>query len=223
MIRRAIHTVRQSFLEGAVLVVVILFVFLWNLRASLITLTAIPLSLVLGVVFIAFQGMTLNVMTLAALTIAVGLVVDDAIIVVENIHRRLREASGKTSHLGHDARREIVLAATQEIVGSVVYATVIIMLVFLPIFAFKGIEGRLFAPLATTVIVAMGASLLVSVTLNPALSYLFLASRSGASHRESPVLSWVHRWYRPLLTVILRHRWPVVGSATGLHRSQWAR
>ena len=210
VIRRAIHTVRQSFLEGAVLVVVILFVFLWNLRASLITLTAIPLSLVLGVVFIAFQGMTLNVMTLAALTIAVGLVVDDAIIVVENIHRRLREASGKTSHLGNDARREIVLAATQEIVGSVVYATVIIMLVFLPIFAFKGIEGRLFAPLATTVIVAMGASLLVSVTLNPALSYLFLASRSGASHRESPVLTWVHRWYRPLLTVILHHRWPVV-------------
>ena len=229
VIRRAIHTVRQSFLEGAVLVVVILFVFLWNLRASLITLTAIPLSLVLGVVFIAFQGMTLNVMTLAALTIAVGLVVDDAIIVVENIHRRLREASGNAA-IDKDAseippsplfqrgargdlsssRREIVLAATQEIVGSVVYATVIIMLVFLPIFAFKGIEGRLFAPLATTVIVAMGASLLVSVTLNPALSYLFLASRSGASHRESPVLTWVHRWYRPLLTVILRHRWPVV-------------
>ncbi|MBI3607162.1 MAG: efflux RND transporter permease subunit [Nitrospirae bacterium] len=210
VIERAIRTVRESFLEGAILVVVILFVFLWNLRASLITLTAIPLSLVLGVVFIAFQGMTLNVMTLAALTIAVGLVVDDAIIVVENIHRRLREASGQISPLGHEARRGIVLAATREIVGSVVYATVIIMLVFLPIFAFKGIEGRLFGPLATTVIVAMGASLLVSVTLNPALSYLFLASRSGASYRESPVLTWVHRWYRPLLTVILRHRWPVV-------------
>ncbi|MFZ5875430.1 MAG: efflux RND transporter permease subunit [Nitrospirota bacterium] len=210
VIERAIRTVRESFLEGAVLVVVILFVFLWNLRASLITLTAIPLSLILGVVFIAFQGMTLNVMTLAALTIAIGLVVDDAIIVVENIHRRLREASATATDVGKERRREIVLAATQEIVGSVVYATIIIMLVFLPIFAFKGIEGRLFAPLATTVIVAMGASLLVSVTLNPALSYLFLMSRSGVSHRESPVLSWVHRWYRPLLTMILRHRWPVV-------------
>lgn len=210
VIARAIRTVRESFLEGAVLVVVILFVFLWNLRASLITLTAIPLSLMLGIVFIAVQGMTLNVMTLAALTIAIGLVVDDAIIVVENIHRRLREASAPGSPIGKDRRREIVLAATQEIVGSVVYATIIIMLVFLPIFAFRGIEGRLFAPLATTVIVAMGASLLVSVTLNPALSYLFLASRSGAVHRESPLLSWVHRWYRPLLGLALRHRRPVV-------------
>ncbi|MFZ5862318.1 MAG: efflux RND transporter permease subunit [Nitrospirota bacterium] len=211
VIERAIRTVRESFLEGAVLVVVILFVFLWNLRASLITLTAIPLSLILGVLFIAVQGMTLNVMTLAALTIAIGLVVDDAIIVVENIHRRLREASGQSSPVGNDARREIVLAATKEIVGSVVYATIIIMLVFLPIFAFKGIEGRLFGPLATTVIVAMAASLLVSVTLNPALSYLFLASQSGSVHRESPILAWVHRWYRPLLTRVLRHRWPVVG------------
>lgn len=210
VIERAIRTVRESFLEGAVLVVVILFMFLWNLRASLITLTAIPLSLMLGIVFIAVQGMTLNVMTLAALTIAIGLVVDDAIIVVENIHRRLREASVTATDIGKERRREIVLAATQEIVGSVVYATIIIMLVFLPIFAFKGIEGRLFAPLATTVIVAMGASLLVSVTLNPALSYLFLASRSGAVHRESPILAVVHRWYRPLLTRVLRHRWPVV-------------
>lgn len=214
VIERAIRTVRASLLEGAVLVVVILFLFLWNLRASLITLTAIPLSLILGVLFIAVQGMTLNVMTLAALTIAIGLVVDDAIIVVENIHRRLREAqaaSGQTSPVSNDARRAIVLAATQEIVGSVVYATIIIMLVFLPIFAFKGIEGRLFGPLATTVIVAMAASLLVSVTLNPALSYLFLASRSGTVHRESPILAWVHRGYRPLLTRVLRHRWPVVG------------
>lgn len=210
VIRRAIHTVRRSFLEGAILVVVILSVFLWNLRASLITLTAIPLSLVLGVLFIAYQGMTLNVMTLAALTIAVGLVVDDAIIVVENIHRRLHDASRQAPHAGSLTTREIVLAATQEIVGSVVYATVIIMLVFLPIFTFKGIEGRLFAPLATTVIVAMGASLLVSVTLSPALSYLFLAGRRDAVPRESPVLSWVQGIYRRVLATTLRRRWLVV-------------
>ncbi len=212
VIRRAIHTVRQSFLEGAILVVAILFLFLWNLRASFITLTAIPLSLILAVLFIALQGMTLNVMTLAALTIAIGLVVDDAIIVVENIHRRLKEAGVEQSGAGSDGNREIVLSATQEIVGSVVYATVIIMLVFLPIFTLTGLEGRLFSPLAITVIVAMGASLLVSVTLNPALSFLFLARGRENPHRESPILSWIKCGYRPFLARVLRWRWAVIAG-----------
>lgn len=205
VIQRAMHTVRSSFFEGAVLVVVILFVFMWNLRASLITLTAIPLSLILAVLFIAWQGMTLNVMTLAALATAIGLVIDNAIIVVENIHRHLKEAQ-----LGGAETRKtpaaIVLAATEEIVGSVVYATVIIMLVFVPIFTLTGLEGRLFSPLATTVIVAMGVSLLVSVTLNTALSYLFLPRSGRKPHRESPILSWIKRGYRPFLIRVLR--WP---------------
>ncbi len=205
VIQRAMHTVRSSFFEGAVLVVVILFAFMWNLRASLITLTAIPLSLILAVLFIAWQGMTLNVMTLAALATAIGLVIDNAIIVVENIDRHLKEAK-----LGGAETRKtlaaIVLAATEEIVGSVVYATVIIMLVFVPIFTLTGLEGRLFSPLATTVIVAMGVSLLVSVTLNTALSYLFLPGSGRNSHRESPILTWIKRGYRPFLIKVLR--WP---------------
>lgn len=210
VIQRAIHTVQRAFLEGAILVVAVLFLFLWNLRASFITLTAIPLSLILAVVFIAWQGMTLNVMTLAALTIAIGLVVDDAIIVVENIHRHLRQGGVRNASGGSEHKSGIVLSATQEIVGSVVYATVIIMLVFIPIFTLTGVEGRLFSPLAATVIVAMGASLLVSVTLNPALSYLFLAREGHNPQRESPVLSWITRRYRPFLKRVLQRRWTVV-------------
>lgn len=205
VIRRAIQTVKQSFLEGGVLVVVILLLFLWNLRTSFITLTAIPISLILAIVFVAWQGMTLNVMTLAALAIAIGLVVDDAIIVVENIFRRLNEG-------GSQSKKEVILGATQEIVESVVYATIIIMLVFVPIFTLSGLEGRLFSPLATTVIVAMGASLLVAVTLTPALSYLLLTRGSRTPQRESPILPWIMRIYRPLLSIMLRWRWTVVVS-----------
>ncbi len=212
VIQRGIHTVRRSFSEGAILVVAILFLFLWNLRASLITLTAIPLSLILAVLFIAWQGMTLNVMTLAALTIAIGLVVDNAIIVVENIHRHLREAGDQKPGVGREGMREIVLSATQEIVGSVAYATVIIMLVFVPIFTLTGLEGRLFSPAATTVIVAMGASLLVSVTLSPALSYLFMARAGPDPHRESPILTWIKRGYRPFLAGVLRWQGAVISG-----------
>lgn len=203
VIQRAIHTVQKSFLEGAILVVAILFPFLWNLSASLITLTAIPVSLILAILFIAWQGMTLNVMTLAALTIAIGLVVDDAIIDVENIHRHLKKRGGE---VGKEVKREIVRLSTQEIRSSVVYATVIIILVFIPIFTLTGLEGRLFSPLATTVMVAMAASLLVSLSLTPVLSYLFLVSH----HRESPILLWIKGVYRPFLTKILRQGWVVI-------------
>ena len=188
--------------------VAILLLFLWNLRTSFITLTAIPISLILAIVFVAWQGMTLNVMTLAALAIAIGLVVDDAIIVVENIHRHLKEAGRREA--GGKSKKEVILGATQEIVESVVYATVIIMLVFIPIFTLTGLEGRLFSPLATTVIVAMGASLLVAVTLTPALSYLLLTGGSRIPQRESPILPWIMRIYRPLLSIMLRWRWTVV-------------
>jgi CzcA family heavy metal efflux pump len=198
-IATAVHNVEIALRDGAILVVLVVFVFLGNLRATLVTLTAIPLSLMAAILVLSGLGATINTMTLGGMAIAVGALVDDAIIDVENVFRRLRENGA----LPPDERRgalDVVLAASVEIRGSIVFATLIIVLVFLPVFFLPGVEGRLLRPLGVAYVVALGASLLVAVTVTPALCALLLPnSKAVQDGREPRVVTWIHGVYAPIL------------------------
>ncbi len=176
LIRRAVDTVKEALRDGAILVVIVLIIFLFNIRTAMITLTAIPLSLIIAIIVLLGQGGTLNIMTLAGLAIAVGMVVDDAIVYVENIFRRLQEYF-HLRELGNETDEtptQVVTRASDEMRVSIVFATLIIILVFLPLFSLSGIEGRMFRPLGWAVVISMAASLFVALTVVPVLSDLLL-------------------------------------------------
>src|SRR5436190_4227662 len=169
----AVDNVVKALRDGGILVIIVVLLFLANLRAAAITLTAMPLSLAAAILVLRAFGATINTMTLGGMAIAIGGLVDDAIIDIENVVRRLRENQTKPES---DRRlsRDVVLDATIEIRTSIVFATVIIVLVFLPIFGLSGVEGRLLTPLAFAYIIALVASLGVAIIVTPALSYAFL-------------------------------------------------
>src|SRR5437016_11689646 len=170
-VETAIGNIRSSLLIGAVLVTIVLFFFLADVRTALISMTAIPLSLLGAIIVLNRFGDSLNTLTLGGLAIAIGEVVDDAIIGVENIHRRLRE--NRLLAAPRPAFR-VVLDASLEVRSAVVYATFVVALVFLPVLTLSGLQGSLFAPLAIAYILAILASLLVALTLTPALSAAML-------------------------------------------------
>jgi CzcA family heavy metal efflux pump len=193
-IEHAVGNVTQSLLIGAALVALVLFLFLYNLRTAFISLTAIPLSLLGAVLALWAFGISLNTLTLGGLAIAVGEVVDDAIIDVENIYRRLRE----NARLGHpQSAASVVLSASLEVRGAVVYATFVVVLVFVPVFFLSGLQGRLFAPLGYAYVLAVLVSLLVALTVTPALALVLLPAGRGAE--EPPALRWLQGGYERLL------------------------
>jgi CzcA family heavy metal efflux pump len=196
-IEHAVGNVTESLLLGAALVAVVLYVFLFNLRTALISLTAIPLSLLGAVLVLWTCGISLNTLTLGGLAIAVGEVVDDAIIDVENIFRRLRENAQLPAPRSAAA---VVLSASLEVRSAVVYATFVVVLVFLPVFFLGGLQGRLFAPLGYAYVLAVLASLGVALTVTPALAMLLLPGRAGSdAPRQSPLLGWLQAGYERLL------------------------
>ena len=205
-IQVATDNVRTSLAIGAGLVVVVLFLFLFNLRTALISIVAIPLSLLMAVMVMEYLGYSLNTMTLGGLAIAIGLLVDDAVIVVENIFRRLRENSG---HADAQPALSIVLTAAWEVRSAVVYATLAIALVFVPVLTMSGIAGRLFAPLGVAYIVATLASLLVALTVTPALCLTLLSGRRLTEH-EPPLVRWSKARYVQALASVERHHKGVV-------------
>ncbi|MFZ5926394.1 MAG: efflux RND transporter permease subunit [Acidobacteriota bacterium] len=174
-IETAVGNIRVSLLIGGVLVSLVLFLFLLDLRTSFISLTAIPLSLLTAIIILDRFGATLNTLTIGGLAIAIGEVVDDAIIDVENIIRRLRENRARPDPL---PAFQVVLDASLEVRSSVVYATFVVALVFLPVLTMSGIQGRLFAPLGIAYILAILASLVVALTVTPALSFVLLTGRA---------------------------------------------
>ena len=210
LIRRAVDTVKEALRDGAILVTVVLAVFLFNFRTALIALTAIPLSLVISVIVLIWQGFSINVMTLSGLAIAVGMVVDDAIVNVENIFRRLREYFQRPTS---ETSTQVVLRASNEIRSSIVFATLIIILVFIPLFSLDGMEGRMFRPLGWAVAISMIVSLLVALTLIPALSDRLLTANIQFPGKESPIVNWIKKGYRPLLVLTLKWRIWVLGAA----------
>jgi len=208
-ISRAIDNLQAALRDGAILVVLIVFAFLMSYRATLITLVAIPLSLLTAVLAMKMLGATINTMTLGGMAIALGALVDDAIIVVENVVRRLRER-GRKPFEDRKSVIETVLDATREIQGSIVFATLIIMLVFLPLFFLSGVEGRLLAPLGFAYVVSLAASLVVAVTVTPVLCSLLLPlSRAVVRARDTDLSTKLKSMYEPLLSATLG-RWRLV-------------
>jgi CzcA family heavy metal efflux pump len=217
-IEHAVGNVTNSLLIGAALVAGVLFVFLYNLRTALISLTAIPLSLLSAVVVLWAWDIGLNTLTLGGLAIAVGEVVDDAIIDVENIFRRLRE----NARLGQPhSVATVVLSASLEVRSAVVYATFIVVLVFVPVFFLSGLQGRLFAPLGYAYVLAVLASLGVALTVTPALALLLLPRASGAL--EPPLLRRLQGVYEKVLRRLDREL-PLVLATTAalLAGAVWA-
>lgn len=208
----AIGNVMGVLRDGAVLVVLVLFLFMWSMRPTLISALAIPLSLLAAALVLDLAGMTLDTMTLGGFAIAIGELVDDAIVDVENVARRLRER-----HALPEAERPTVLAtvfqASREIRASIVSATYILMLVFVPLLLLDGLEGKLLRPLSIAYLVAIFASLVVAVTVTPVLCSFFLVRRGADAAAEPPLMRFLSRCYQPLLMASVRKPRAVLAGA----------
>ncbi len=205
----AIEGVQTDIIIGSILVIAILFLFLFNFRTAVISATAIPLSLLTAIVVLNYYGIGLNIMVLGGLAIALGEVVDDAIIDAENIFRRLRENRLLEQP---ESVFKVIYDASMEVRNSVVYATLIVVIVFLPLLTLTGVSGKLFAPLGMAYITAILASLVVALTLTPALCTLLLTS-ANLDTEDSPVIRSLKSWYEKVLTTIERFHLPVLMSS----------
>ncbi len=200
-IERAIDNIKKVLTEGALLVIVILFLFLGNVRTTFISIVAMPLSLLFAIFALRIFDISINTMTLGGMAIAIGVIVDDAIIDVENVFRRLRENRLKLESTQSPSLK-VIFDASKEIRASIVNATMIILMVFLPLFFLSGVEGRLLRPLGISYMVSIGASLIVALTVTPALcSYLLPRAKCLEREEESVVVRWLQRLYRPMLTL----------------------
>ena len=196
-IKASIGNVAEALRDGAIMVAIVLFAFLLSVRTTVISLVAIPLSLAVTALVFQWLGQTINVMTLGGLAIAIGELVDDAVVDVENILRRLKQNRAA----GHPLSvLEVVRRASVEVRSGIVYATVIVVLVFVPLFALPGIEGRLFTPLGIAYIVSILASMAVSMTVTPVMCYFMLPTMQRMDHGDSPLVAWLKRADARLLT-----------------------
>ncbi|MDI1261118.1 efflux RND transporter permease subunit [Aquabacterium sp.] len=201
-IEHSVSNVEEALRDGAVLVAVVLFLFLLNVRTTVISLMAIPLSLLATALVFHYMGLSINTMTLGGLAIAIGELVDDAVVGVENVLRRMR-----LNRALPDPKPviEVIAQATLEVRSAIVYATVIIVLVFVPLFVLPGIEGRLFTPLGVAYIVSILASMVVSVTLTPVMAYYLLPKLKLEGHQDSPLVRWLKRGDTRLLNWSFQH------------------
>jgi CzcA family heavy metal efflux pump len=189
-ITNAIGNLKSAIVEGAVMVTLVIFLFLLNLRTTFITLMAMPLSFAITLLTFKWFGISVNSMTLGGLAVAIGMVVDDAIVDVENVFRRLQEnAALPKPH----PRLEVIAHASGEVRNSILYATLLIILVFLPLLGLGGVEGRLFSPIAIATIISMVASFVVSLTAIPVLCSLLLRPREGNEHRDGRLVRGI-KW-----------------------------
>lgn len=211
LVDKVIATVEKNLLEGALLVIVVLFLLLGNLRAALITAAVIPLSMLATITGMVRSGVSANLMSLGALDF--GLIVDGAVIIVENCIRRLSQAQHQ-GQLALKERLQLVFEATNEVIRPSLFGVAIITVVYLPIFALTGVEGKMFHPMAATVVMALLAAMVLSLTVVPAAVAVFMGGK--ISEKESPVISGAKSLYRPALRVAMRFRWLVLGGATTL-------
>ena len=209
-IEASISNVTGALRDGAIMVAIVLFAFLLSARTTLISLVAIPLSLAVTALVFRWLDQSINVMTLGGLAIAIGELVDDAVVDVENIQRRLRE-----NRLLAEPKPvlEVVRAASVEVRTGIVYATLIVVLVFVPLFALPGIEGRLFTPLGIAYIVSILASMLVSMTVTPVLSAYLLPRMKRLDHGDSPLVARLKGWDGRLLAWSFPRARPLIGAA----------
>ena len=216
-IRTSVDNVGRALLEGAIFVIVVLFLFLNSFRTTLISIVAIPLSLLGTLLVLHLMGMDINTMTLGGMCIAIGSLVDDAIIDVENVYKRLRE-----NHQLPAERRvpvmTVVYEASKEIRASILNATFIIIVAFVPLFFLSGMEGRMLKPLGIAYIISLGMSLLVAMTITPLLCHLILANDKylDKQQKESKITLRLRSWYHTALLWALEHKKVVVGTTTAL-------
>ncbi|WP_438479922.1 efflux RND transporter permease subunit [Oleiharenicola lentus] len=209
-IDHAIGNLKEAIRDGAIMVTIVLFLFLLNLRTTFITLMAMPMSFAITLLVFQWFGITVNSMTLGGLAVAIGMVVDDAIVDVENVFRRLNE---NASHATPRPRLDVIASASGEVRNSILYATIIIVLVFLPLLGLSGVEGKLFAPIAIATIISMGASFIVSLTLIPVLCSFLLRPKAGVHHGDSRFVRGLKRALRgSLIRVGLDFPWLVLAG-----------
>ena len=216
-IEGSINNIQESLIEGALFVVIVLFFFLMNVRTTIISLIALPLSLLVAILALKLMGLTINTMSLGGMAIAIGSLVDDAIIDVENVFKRLRENHRLPKAQQQPALR-IVYEASTEIRTSIVHATIITIVAFIPLFFLSGMEGRMLRPLGISFIVSLFASMIVAVTLTPVLcSYLLTGDKVLCKSDKEPFLSrWLKHIYKPALEWVLGHKRVVLSSTIGL-------
>lgn len=223
LIDRAVETVRDALLEGIILIVVILFLFLGNVRSALVVTTMVPLSLLLAFMLMKYFGFSANLMSLGGLAIGIGMMVDGGVVMVENIYRHLSEGHHAGTHAPRDApgpgvvrepRMHLILRSAREVGRPIVFAIIIIIIVFLPLFTLQGVEGKMFKPMAFAVSFAMVGSLIFSLTIIPVLCSFFL---KGGSEDDTWVMRIVKRPYLPVLRWSLDNRGKMLfGALTAL-------
>lgn len=208
-IQSSIGNVKIALRDGIILVFIILFLFLLNFRTTMITMTAIPLSFVLTAIVFKLFGLSVNTMTLGGLAVAIGELVDDAIVDVENVFRRLRENKQSTNPKNSLV---VIYEASSEVRNSIVIATIIVCLVFLPLFSMGGIEGKLFIPLGISYIVSLLASMVISLTVTPALCSYLLTKGKLLEHNDGALVRWLKNVDTKILHKSLKHPYIVMGT-----------
>ncbi len=217
-INTAVNNVFRVLIEGGLFVAIILFLFLLNVRTTVISLVAIPLSLLLSFITLRFLGLTINTMSLGGMAIAIGALVDDAIIDVENVLKRLKQNYRKPKDK-QQGMLEVIYQASVEIRSSIVQATIIIIVAFIPLFFLAGMEGRMLKPLGITFIVSLIASLLIALTLTPVLSSYMLTTRKQLTRDErggNRLVQKLNAWYKRSMVSVLKYRLPVIAISTGM-------
>lgn len=207
LVEKAVETVQDALLEGGILVIAVLFLFLGNVRSALVVTALLPLSILLSFILMRQVGLSANLMSLGGLAIGIGMMVDGGVVMVENVFRHLQEAGGSDEPKIHIVRR-----AAQEVGRPILFAVVIIIVVFIPLFTLQGVEGKMFSPMAYAIGFAMLGSLVFSLTVIPVLCSLFL--KKGKGGEEDPrLIRFLKARYRPALEKALRWRWVTVGIA----------
>jgi CzcA family heavy metal efflux pump len=216
-INASIGNIKKTLIEGSLFVVLILFLFLMNWRATVISLVAIPISLITAILVLKWFGFTINTMSLGGMAIAIGDLVDDAIIDVENVFKRLKENAAKPGELQKN-KIKVIYDASVEIRTSVINATFIIIVAFIPLFFLSGMEGRLLAPLGIAFIVALFASLIVAISITPVLcSYLLTGDKMlERQHKESWLVRKLSSWYENSLNLAMSYKKPILGVSLAL-------
>ena len=207
LVNKAVGTATTALIEGSLLVALVLFLFLGELRSALVVIVALPLAMLIAFIGMQQFGLSANLMSLAGLAIGIGMMVDGAVVMVENAFRLMAE---RQAHGERVNRTSAVLAAAKEVANPIAFAIVIIIVVFLPLFALEGLEGKLFKPMAFTIAFAMGGSLILSLTLIPVLASLILKPKS---EKDTRFVAWLKRRYRPILEWALARKGRVLGIA----------